>query len=422
MSCFNAAKQIVTIVALALFGVQAHAQKQRLEFWTQGLSPKFDPFIKGIVAKYNQANPNVEVVWSDYPWDIIQAKFSASLASGKPPVLANLDVPTTYDYLQKGLIQPIDQWVDRGQFLNGAIADVTFNGKIYSFPFYNGANIIAFNTDLFKKAGLDPKNPPNSLDTQIAYAKILRAKAGVAGFGPALGPTKVEGLMLQEGLEVIKDRKAVFNSPAHVELVRKLADAYKSGALFKDNLFTKDNFQVSMAAYNSGRMAMMVSAPTALTRVRDNAPEIYKVTDVAPAPIGKTGIPAGGWLFGFVIPKNVPANLLGEAGKLGAYLTNAENQLAFSKLTGALPTSRKAASDPYFHTIDPKSGPVEKGVIVAAKNLEALRTVYLTEKNSEILAARLSSAVEQAVTGRKDAKVALDEAVEFWNKKLGSAK
>lgn len=415
------AKTALLLAGLALCG-QAQAAKQRLEFWTQSLAPKFAPYFKDVVSRYNASNAHVEVVWVDYPWDVIRTKFTAAIASGKPPAMANMDVPWAYEYKQKGLIQSVDPLLDKSQYVGGALKDVTFDGKLYAFPFYNGANVIAYNTELFKKAGLDPKKAPGSLTDQLHYAKIIKAKTGVAGFAPTLGPTKLEGLMAQEGLEVLKDGRAVFNSPAHIALVNKLADAYKAGALLKDNLFAQDNFQVSMAAYNSGRLAMLVSVPAAMTRVRDDAPGIYKVTDVAGLQLSPSGIASGGWQFTFVVPRNVDAKLLPEIGKFGNYLTNAENQLAFSRFAGTLPTSKRAAQDAHFQTYPANAGAVEKAVVAAAKNLEQTRTIYLGGvKDAELLSTRLSAAVEQAVTGRKDTKQALDEAVAFWNKKLGKS-
>ncbi|MFC4159703.1 extracellular solute-binding protein [Chitinimonas lacunae] len=409
------------LAAGLLVSAEALADKPQLEVWTMSLSPKFNDYFKQLISRYNAANPAVEWRWVDYPWDVIQTKFTAAVAAGRPPALVNLNVPWAYDYKQDNLIQPLDQWVDKSQYTEGAIRDVTFDGKVYAFPHYNGANVIAFNTELFRKAGLDPAKPPQSLDQQLAYAKQIKAKTGVAGFAPAIGPTKIEGFFMQEGLDVVKDGRAVFNSPRHVELLRKLADAYKSGALFRNNLFAQDNFQVSMAAYNSGQMAMLVSTPTSLTRVRDDAPAIYKITDVAGAPLGPTRIASGGWMFNFAVARNVDPKLLPEIGKFGSYLTNADNQLAFSKQAGTLPTAKKTAADPFFQSLPANAGAVEKGLAVAARHLDNTRTVFLAGvKDAELLSNRLAAAVEQAVTGRKEPQAALNEAVAFWNQKLAA--
>lgn len=407
-------------LAAMLLAMPALAARPRLEFWTQSLSPKFAPYFQRLVSQYNASHPSVDVVWIDYPWDVIRSKFTVALASGNPPALANFQVPLVYEFKQLGLIQPVDKLIAPGQYLAGAIDDVRFEGHIYAFPFYNGANVIAYNTDLFQRAGLDPKRPPASFDEQLSYAKAIHAKTGVAGFAPALGPNKIEGLLLNEGLEVMRNGRAVFNSPAHIAFIRKLADGYQAGGLLKDNLFAEENFQASMAAYDSGRLGMLVTIPAALRRVRDDAPAIYRVTDAAAAPLGRSGYAAGGWQFTFVVPKNVDPALLPEIGRLATFLTNADNQLAFSQAAGTLPTSRVAAASPFFQPVDHHAGAVEKGLAAAAKNLAVTRTVFLAGvKNAGLLSTRLSAAVEQAVTGRQDPQQAMDEAVAFWNQKLG---
>ncbi|MDE1713835.1 extracellular solute-binding protein (plasmid) [Chromobacterium amazonense] len=222
--------------------------------------------------------------------------------------------------------------MDKSQYVAGALKDVTFNGKVYAFPHYNGANVIAYNAELFKKAGLDPNKPPKSFDQELQYAKTIKAKTGVAGFAPTLGPTKIEALLMQNGLDVVKDGKPAFNSPAHVAFVKKLTDAYKAGALLKDNLFSQDNFQVAMAAYNGGRLAMLESTPTTLTRVRDEAPKLYVHTRVAPAPLGPTGIAAGGWMFNFAVARNV------DKAFLVNFITVSKLQLTDSYSGVVLPT------------------------------------------------------------------------------------
>src|SRR5207237_8478490 len=107
-------------------------------------------------------------------------------------------------------------------------------------------------------------------------------RTGQYGFAPALG--KIAGLILEEGLPLIQNGRAVFNSPAHVAFIRKLAEAYKAGGLLKDKLFSEDNFPASIDAYKSGRIAMLEAPPSALTRVRDDAPVVSAITELASVP------------------------------------------------------------------------------------------------------------------------------------------
>src|SRR5262249_15811250 len=155
-------------------------------------------------------------------------------------------------------------------------------------------------------------------EEQLDAAKQIRARTGQYGFSPALG--KIAGLFLEEGLPLVENGKAVFNSPGHVALIRKLADAYKAGALLKDKLFSEDNFPAAIDAYNSGRIAMLEAPPSALTRVRDDAPDVYAATDVAPVPIGGQGVAAGGWLFHFAMPQGTTGAVAIEAARFAKYL------------------------------------------------------------------------------------------------------
>src|SRR6185312_3369366 len=280
-----------------------------------------------------------------------------------------------------------------------AIADLTFNGRIYGFPHYNSVNVMAYNTALFKAAGIT--HIPTTRDEQLAIAKQIKARTGQYGFSPALG--KIAGVFLEEGLPLVEHGKAVFNSPAHVALVAKLADAYKAGGLLKDKLFSEDNYPASIDAYKSGRMAMLEAPPSALTRVRDDAPDIYAVTDVAPVPIGAPGVVAGGWLFHFAMPKGTRDDVAAEAARFAKFLTDDENELTFAKLAGAFPTARGAAADPYFGQLPRNAGAYEKAMALGASRLDKVRTLYAAGgPGFERLNKRLQDAVEAAVIGRRD--------------------
>ena len=403
---------------LLVSGPAPAADKVHVEFWTMSLKPKFTVYFKTLVKQYEALHPNVELEWVDVPWDALQTKLTAVIVAGSAPALVQLNVPWAYDYALYGALRPIDDLLgkDRDNYTDGAIADLTFNGKIYGFPHYNSVNVMAYNTALFKQAGIT--HIPTTRDEQLAAAKEIKARTGQYGFSPALG--KIAGLFLEEGLPLVENGKAVFNSPAHVAFIAKFADAYKAGGLLKDKLFSEDNYPASIDAYKSGRMAMLEAPPSALTRVRDDARDVYAVTDVAPVPIGGPGIAAGGWLFHFAMPRGTTGSVASEAAQFAKFLTNAENQLEFAKLAGAFPTAKKAVADPHFQRLRTDAGAYEKAMALGAKRMDVVRTLYVAGVSGfERLNKRLQDAVEAAIIGRKDVKTALDEAAAYWNSKLG---
>ena len=60
---------------------------------------------------------------------------------------------------------------------------VTFDGTQWGVPVAFSTKALYWNKDLFKQAGLDPETPPKTWAEEIADAKTIKEKTGVAGFG-----------------------------------------------------------------------------------------------------------------------------------------------------------------------------------------------------------------------------------------------
>ncbi|MBV8635028.1 MAG: extracellular solute-binding protein, partial [Burkholderiaceae bacterium] len=317
---------VFALSSAALLSASAAAApaKQHIEFWTMSLKPKFVPYFENIVKRYEAENPGVEIEWVDFPGDLIQTKLVTRIVAGTPPALVNLNVPWADEYARDGLIVPVDAMMGdaKSSYVKAAIDDLSFSGKVYGFPLYSNVAIIAYNTELFKQAGIT--RLPQSLDEQLEISKRIYAKTGKPGFSPSLA--KADGFLLEQGLPIVENNRAVFNSPQHVALVQKLRDAYLAGGILKDALFSEDNFPAAIAAYNGGRLAMLLAPPTAVKRIETDAKDIYAVTDVMPAPLGPTGMVAGGWLIHFAVPTGIKPELMPAIAKFARYLTSDENQ------------------------------------------------------------------------------------------------
>ena len=415
-------KQIMLALAATSFAVASlqamAAEKTKVEFWSNSLSPKFDAVMKELTAKFNASQPDIEAVWVDVDWDAFQPRLVTALAAGKAPDLVNLPVPWAAEYAQKGMIEPLDSKIAsfKNIYADGALKDVTFGGKIYGLPWYNSVSIIAYNKALFDKAGL--KGAPESLDQLFSDARTIKTKTGVAGFAPKL--QEFSSWFMYEGLPVIQNGKAVFNSPEHVKFVERFAQAYKDGSIPKDVF--KIEFEQEIAAYDSGKIAMMTTSPQALKRTQTDAKTIYGQTVTAPFPVSKGKTPFGGYLFFWSVPKgtkNVDAAI-----KLGQFLTNDENQLRFSKATETtFPSTRKSVTDAYFQAGAKSADPIEHGRAIAAQAIVNARTLTVTGLPDEAsMNKKLQDEIQSAVEGRKAAKAALDDAAAYWNDKLSTAK
>ncbi|WP_153398715.1 ABC transporter substrate-binding protein [Ornithinicoccus halotolerans] len=104
-----------------------------------------------------QAVDGVEVSLAEGGLDMQQ--FLSSVASGDVPSLIRADRTQIGTLASRGAIQPLDdcleaEGVDPGQFLEPALAQVTFADQVYGIPEFNQVRLTMANEQLLEEAGL----------------------------------------------------------------------------------------------------------------------------------------------------------------------------------------------------------------------------------------------------------------------------
>ena len=66
---------------------------RQLNFWTLDLAPKFNGYIREVIAAWEQQNPGVVVRWTDVPWSSVERKLLAAVFARTAPDLVNLNPP-----------------------------------------------------------------------------------------------------------------------------------------------------------------------------------------------------------------------------------------------------------------------------------------------------------------------------------------
>ncbi|MEZ3486094.1 MAG: sugar ABC transporter substrate-binding protein [Lachnospiraceae bacterium] len=86
--------------------------------------------------------------------------------------------------LDGGWVQPLDQYIEDDSVTDKAwregLADsmlslAVVDGKRYAVPYNMGVNILYYNKAMFRDAGLDPENPPTTLEDILKAARTLNA-------------------------------------------------------------------------------------------------------------------------------------------------------------------------------------------------------------------------------------------------------
>jgi putative chitobiose transport system substrate-binding protein len=405
-----------SVAALSVSQVGAQ-QKAQLEFVTTSLQP-FADYFNPLVDRYNASNPTQNLKWTDLPQAAIQQKVLTGIASGNSPDAVQMNNSQILELAQQGALQPLNNLLDKKTFdlyQKSALDAFTFEGKIYGLPDYASPRIVLFNTDLLKKAGLNPDALPRTQGEIINWARQIREKTGAFGFSPLIDSANILKVFQEEGLPVLSaDRKrAVFNSPAHVALLQRYVN------LRKADVFPEDTMKGIGAAFNlytAGKLGICVVGVTFIPRLEKDANAIYKTTVVGPSPIA-AGQVVQASTFAYAVPTGTKDPKASAA--LAAWLTNDANQLAFAKRAGTIfPSTVRASRDPYFQSGKNSSNLADVGRYVGSLTMRNAKELTPIIPNAATLNKAVKDNVEAAIFGQKSAKEALDAMVAVWNANL----
>ncbi|HEV2439067.1 MAG TPA: sugar ABC transporter substrate-binding protein [bacterium] len=411
---------VLLAVALAAAVVPAgparSAPSTTLEFWTISLKPDLTAHIEDVMRRYERAHAGVRIKWVDVDYQVLDQKLLSSIAGGVGPDVVNLNTELTVRMAQERALVDMDAAVPadvRARYFPNIWASLRVDGRAYGIPWYVEPDVLAYNRGLFQRAGLDPAHPPITMNDYIRDAVTIKQKTGLYGFMPNVDKIRMLTLFQEEGLPVLTPnrRRAVFDSPAHVALLARYVD------LFKHDLFPADTLRRGYLGaterYSSGQLGMLVVGPEFIQRVHSDGPDAYRETLVAPMPLGHERVVD---LPTMDVAVPVQSRHRTEAVDFALFVTNDDNQLAFSHVVVAFPSTRRAAADPYFTR--PGTTPEDRARAIAARELDTARDLTVVTPHSDELFRAFQEAVESAFFGRMTPQQALTWAAREWDRRL----
>lgn len=319
----------------------ATGQKVTLDFWTISLQPTFTDFFNGLIDQYEKDNPNVTIKWTDLPYDSIQQKLVTATAGGTSPDVVNLNTQLTLTLAGKGALVDLEKEATEEQrsiYIKSLYDSTRIGDSAYAFPWYASPNIMFYNKDLFEKAGI--KDIPTEYQKAFDDAKTMKEKTGAYLYNPP----ELFNLLFEEGIPILNDDKtaAAFNNEDTVKLLSNFKTMTDQDILPKTNWGQWDQ---ELKLFETEKLAIVSSSGSSLSRIKDEAPDVYNKIGVAKPLTGSKGLSRNA-LMDLVIPSKSKNHE--EAIKFAAWLTNDENQLAFCKQTAIFPSTTKASEDSYF--------------------------------------------------------------------------
>lgn len=139
-----------------------------------------------VVKAYNKTHKN-QVEITHVPADEYVAKFAAAAQSGSLPDILTSDIVFQAQIIKTGSVLDLTKLLKQsgayGHLAPSHEEAATSNGQVYGVPYVTDTSLYLYNKNLFKQAGLDPNNPPDTWDGIIKAADaITKLGNGDKGF------------------------------------------------------------------------------------------------------------------------------------------------------------------------------------------------------------------------------------------------
>ena len=228
---------------------------------------------KQMVEEWNADHPDEEVTAQEIPaGETSEEVINAAITAGNAPCLVFNTSPAAVPQFQKqGGLVALDSFEGATDYIEERSGDVAEqytspDGQYYQIPWKSNPVMIFYNKDMFKKAGIDPENPPLSTheDFLATSRKLVDSGVAEAAIWPAPSSEFFQSwfdfypLYAAEtgGQQLVEDGEATFDSEAGVAVAEVWSTMYDEGLAQKE-AYTAD-------AFADQKSAMAIVGPWAI--------------------------------------------------------------------------------------------------------------------------------------------------------------
>jgi sn-glycerol 3-phosphate transport system substrate-binding protein len=344
-------------------GALKNAKNKPVEitYWHGAFQSANEEALLRLVDKFNSSQNDVRVtVVNQTTYQDTLNKFRAGLSSGDLPDLVNIEDTGLQQMIDTQAVLPAQACVDADKYdlsdhLKRVADYYSVKGKLWPMPFNVSNPILYYNKKAFQSAGLDPNNPPKTLDEVKSVAQKLKdsGAVGQAGFGLKLDAWHLEQWSALAGKTYVNNgngRKSratstTFDNATGKEVFTFLNDMVSQG-LARTNPET--NFD-NLVGIGNGNFGMTIDTSAALGTIQQllaagDYPNVELGVAPIPGPKGKGGVLVGGGA-NYIVKKSSPEKQAA-AWQFAKFLNETETQAEWSVGTGYVPIRQAAAEQP----------------------------------------------------------------------------
>ncbi|MGN1153476.1 MAG: ABC transporter substrate-binding protein, partial [Candidatus Gastranaerophilaceae bacterium] len=256
--------------------------------------------------------------------------------------------------------------------------------------------VTIYNKKLYEKAKLT--GMPATYDDLAQIAHKVKTNTGKYVYLPTITENDTMLKILNKYGVTSKN----INSKESVKVFESYKYLYQNGLIPAESI--TQTHREALEKYMSENVIFFQGGANFLTMIQDNAPDVFKVTDVAPQIKGSLGQNDFS-LMNFVIP--LKAKYKNEALEFGLYLTNKENQLELAKKTNVISTNKEALSDSFYNSNDTLTA---KARSISAKQIKCIQPVMVQTTNQKDINTLINTVVQSVLLNKDTTQNILNKA------------
>lgn len=335
-------------------------EKITLRVWAHQ-NNSFNAADQAMIDQFVSENPNVEVKFETFPWDVFIQTIQTSVPAGNAADVIQLPGGYTCRFASGGQLLEVPAEIltlaaAQAMFFEAPLGGQTCDGKLYGFPVeynveYGGAYV---NPTLFAAAGV-PYPPRWETWAEVVADAVKLKQLGSDGVMSVAGlhytnsdqlyTYFLAGILEQGGDYFAEDGQHFnFNSPEATATLQKLVDMAQTDQIVDPVIFNADSEWVG-ESFAQGHNAIGILGSWYAGEARLAYPDLQFDYVTLPPMMSRTHkfASVGGW--GIAVSKSTQhADLAWKlAVQMGATQANA---LDFNTTTGTIPAMKAVAADP----------------------------------------------------------------------------
>lgn len=384
--------------------------------------------------RFAEENPDINVRFVSLPENEARAKITASVATGG----GEFDVVMVSNYetamwAENGWLVNLQDYAEQTEgydpddFLPSVRDALSYEGDMYSVPFYGESSFLAYRRDLFEEAGIEmPANP--TWDQVAEYAAELDLPEedrsgiclrGLAGWGENMAPLSTV-INTYGGSWFDEDWNATLDSPevnaAVTDYVNLVNDYGEPGP-------ATSGYGECITQFSQGNAAMWYDSTAMVSSIEDpNSSTVAGDIGYAPAPVMETE--SAGWLYTWSLAIPATSENPEDAWEFMSWMTNKDYMRLVGEEIGwerVPPGSRQstyeipeyaevaqAYADP---TLTAMQSATQQNTMTAPVPYQGIQFVAIPEFQD--LGTRVGQQVSAAIAGQQSVDDALRQSQEF---------